>query len=91
MAPKSKDKEAIAFFTVGHQLGSVGEGLMASAIDEAPGFIDAADGKTMELLLNGEECSLPDFKEDLKKKLHKGEVGPCRMEHIYYMFPKDKK
>ena len=30
-------------------------------------------------------------KEDLKKKLHKGEVGPCRMEHIYYMFPKDKK
>ena len=82
MAPKKDEKEVMAFFHVGHQLGSVGQALMCSAIDDAPGFIDASTGQEMEDALD---------KEDMKKKVLKGEIKPCGMEHIYYLFPQDKK
>ena len=45
MAPKKDEKEVMAFFHVGHQLGSVGQALMCTAIDDAPGFIDASTGR----------------------------------------------
>ena len=80
--PKKDEKEAMAVFTVGHQLGAVGAAFMHACIDQAPGFIDAETGKEMEDLLD---------KEDLKKKVLTGEIKPCGMEHIYYMFPRDKK
>ena len=72
----------MVFFHVGHQLGSVGAALMHAAIDQAPGFIDAETGQEMEAELD---------KEDLKKKVLTGEIKPCGMEHIYHLFPKQKK
>ena len=30
-------------------------------------------------------------KAELKRQALKGEIKPCGMEHIYYMFPRDKK
>ena len=82
MPPKANDKGAMAVFTVGHQLGAVGEAFMCSAIDEAPGFINAETGEEMEDLLN---------KEETKKKILKGELKPLGIEHIYHLFPRDKK
>lgn len=79
---KKEEEGAMAIFHVGHQLGAVGEAFMCAAIDQAPGFIDADTGEKLEDLLD---------KEDLKQKVHNGELGPCRMEHIYHLFPKDKK
>ena len=52
------------------------------AIDQAPGFIDVNTGKEMEGELD---------KAELKRQALKGEIKPCGMEHIYYMFPRDKK
>ena len=84
MPPPKKDDEkgAMAIFHVGHQLGSVGHAFMDAAIDQAPGFIDVNTGKEMEGELD---------KAELKRQALKGEIKPCGMEHIYYMFPRDKK
>ena len=84
MPPPKKDDEkgAMAIFHVGHQLGSVGHAFMDAAIDQAPGFIDVNTGKEMEGELD---------KAELKRQALKGEIKPCGMEHIYYMFPRDEK
>ena len=72
----------MAVFHTGHQLGAVGTAFMCSAIDEAPGFIDANTGEEMEDMLD---------KEELKQKLIKGELKPCGQQHIYSLFANDKK
>ena len=81
-ATGKKEKEAIAMFSCGHQLGAVGTALMCSAADEAPGFIDAATGLEIEEELD---------KEEVKQKIIKGEYRPCTIDDIYYLFPRDKK
>lgn len=54
-ATSSNKKEAMACFSVGHQLGAVGTAFMCAAADQAPGFIDAETGEDMEASLTAEE------------------------------------
>ena len=86
MAPKGKE-EGIVFFhpnaTNGRQLGAVSHALMASAVDDAKSIYD----------IDGTETSLEDLltKEEVKGKIIKGEIRPLGIEHIYGVFPRDKK
>ena len=79
---EKKEKEAVVFFSLPGQLGAVGEAIMCGAIDDAETFIDAATMEEMEGEID---------KEEMKRKVMKGEITPCRAEDAYYIFPRDKK
>jgi len=79
---KKKEKEVMAMFSVGHQLGAVGAALMCAAADQAPGFIDANTGEEMEGMLD---------KEQVKRDILAGKLKPLTIDHVYHVFPKDKK
>jgi hypothetical protein len=50
---------------------------MCTAVDEAPGFIDAATGKDMEDLLD---------KEEVKKGIMEGKYKPLTIDHVYHLY-----
>jgi len=79
---KKDQKEMMACFSVGHQLGAVGTAFMCAAAEQAPGFIDANTGEDMEDLLD---------KEQVKQDIIAGKLKPLGQEHVYHVFPRDKK
>jgi len=79
---KKGEKEVMACFSVGHQLGAVGTAFMCAAAEQAPGFIDANTGEDMEDLLD---------KEQVKQDIIAGKLKPLGQEHVYHVFPRDKK
>lgn len=88
MPPTKKDEgEGIVFFhpnaTNGRQLGSMAEALMCSAIDDAKKLYNIDGTETdLENLLN---------KEEAKAQVMSGDIKPLGIEHIYDLFPRDKK